>query len=241
MRLREDLAGQGSVIEIAEWAHDDALKQLVDRCIATQRAVACEPARAVSAGDDSIGAAKAAVSREALAALRSAGRDIHGIARESDIAQVVTFNGDNIEDAVVDAPLQRLRHALDAAIGARVGDLFPHDRVIGIDSGHFWYPPGGYMGWHTNSQAPGWRLYVTRTDEPGRSFFRYRDPQSGEIHTSLDADWNFRLFRIQADDPFWHAVYSETNRFSFGTLVVPRSPRLVLRQQMRRVRARLVW
>jgi hypothetical protein len=72
------------------------------------------------------------------------------------------------------------------------------------------------MGWHTNFKVPGWRLYITHAAEPGKSFFRYRDPENGSIVTSWDREWNFRLFKVCKEKPFWHAVYSETDRYSFG-------------------------
>jgi hypothetical protein len=83
-------------------------------------------------------------------------------------------------------------------------------------SGRTWYPENGYMGWHTNSNNKGFRLYCSFARESGKSFFRYRNPETGEVVTSFDKDgWNFRIFRI-GDDPLWHCVFSETDRFSIG-------------------------
>ena len=62
-------------------------------------------------------------------------------------------------------------------------------------------------------------MYVNYAEEPGRSFFRYRDPDTGKIETSIDREWNFRLFQITPEKPLWHAVYSDTNRFSLGYMV----------------------
>lgn len=234
MKLRAELVRKGCVIEIEPWQADAELERRVDACIDAQRGVL---AAAGGARFEAGGQAEAAVSPAALEALLSAGRDVHGIAREREISNVVTFNAEHIEGAVHDGRIARLRRELDAAVGARARELFPDDRVSVLDSGHFWYPPGGYMGWHTNSRVPGWRLYVTRTDEPGQSFFRYLDPDDEEIRTSLDSQWNFRLFRIRSDEPFWHAVYSDTNRFSFGFMIVPRSIRQEVRQRFRRLRS----
>ena len=58
-----------------------------------------------------------------------------------------------------------------------------------------------------------------------RSFFRYRRPDGGEIVTSLDTGWNVRLFEVNPARPLWHAVWSETDRFSFGYVVRPWSLR----------------
>jgi hypothetical protein len=83
-------------------------------------------------------------------------------------------------------------------------------------SGRTWYPENGYMGWHTNSNNKGFRLYCSFAREPGKSFFRFRHPITKEIVTSWDKDgWNFRIFRI-GDELLWHSVYSETDRFSIG-------------------------
>jgi hypothetical protein len=87
-------------------------------------------------------------------------------------------------------------------------------------SGHFWYPSGSHMAWHTNNKAPGWRVYLTHTTEPGRSFFRYRDPMTGEIFTTMDNRWDLRIFRVDPAQSLWHAVYSETDRFSFGYAII---------------------
>lgn len=84
-------------------------------------------------------------------------------------------------------------------------------------SGRTWYPEnGGYMGWHTNSNNKWFRLYCSFAREPGKSFFRYRNPQTKEVVTSWDkSGWNFRIFKID-DNLLWHSVYSETDRFSIG-------------------------
>ena len=79
------------------------------------------------------------------------------------------------------------------------------------------------MGWHTNSRVPGWRMYLNYAQVPGKSFFRYRDPDTHEVITAWDKQWNFRLFRIDAANPMWHAVYSQTNRFSLGYKLAMRS------------------
>lgn len=82
-------------------------------------------------------------------------------------------------------------------------------------TGNFWYPPGGYMGWHTNGNDPGVRLYATWAKEGYKSFFRYAT--AGAIVTSYDAEgWNFRQFTVDRQRPFWHCVYSDTHRVSFG-------------------------
>jgi hypothetical protein len=132
-------------------------------------------------------------------------------------------NGSAIADSFFSKEIGDLRKRFDEAVSARIKKLFDSRRLVISNSGHFLYPPGGFMGWHTNWEAPGWRLYVNYAEEPGKSFLRYRDPQTGEVITSWDKEWNFRLFKIDPDELFWHAVYSETNRYSFGFRISSRT------------------
>jgi hypothetical protein len=84
-------------------------------------------------------------------------------------------------------------------------------------SGKFWYSNPGYMGWHTNLDSIGLRIYVAVCDQHKKSFFRYKDPITKEIITSYDNfGINIRLFSINKLLPLWHCVYSECERISFG-------------------------
>lgn len=105
-------------------------------------------------------------------------------------------------------------------------------------AGQWWYPPGTYFGWHTNQSYPGWRLYLSYADEPGRSFFRYRDPVSGAVVTSADGRWDLRFFEVSAERLFWHAIASDTHRFSVGWMVRPWSLRNAARAGVARLRMR---
>ena len=87
--------------------------------------------------------------------------------------------------------------------------------------GRFYYPPTGFMGWHTNVSAPGERFYITWASEDNKSFFRYYDDEKDEIITDYDdKGLTVRQFTIPTGKPyFWHCVGSECDRFSFGFLV----------------------
>ena len=87
--------------------------------------------------------------------------------------------------------------------------------------GNFYYPPTGYMGWHTNCDAPGERFYISWASEDKKSFFRYYDDEKDEIITDYDdKGLTVRQFTIPTGKPyFWHCVGSECDRFSFGFLV----------------------
>lgn len=78
-----------------------------------------------------------------------------------------------------------------------------------------WYPEkGGYLGWHIDDVGD--RIYSTWAD--GESFFRYRDPMTGEMVTSYDKpqQWNFRIFKFSNENPLWHCVYAKDTRISIG-------------------------
>ena len=157
------------------------------------------------------------VSEEALWAIMRSGELISDIRTDRSISNCIAFNSKNLEGSVLNDELLSMRRETDRILSGRIKKLFVDGQRLSVeDSGHFWYPPGGYMGWHTNVRTPGWRMYINYAEEPGKSFFRYRDPETGQIVTSWDEEWNFRLFRIDRGKPFWHAVYSETNRFSLG-------------------------
>ncbi len=95
-----------------------------------------------------------------------------------------------------------------------VKELYPEKSVY--SSGHFYYPPGGYMGWHTNYKEPDERLYLTFTNKGRQSFFRYKDGDN--VVTDYDDEGlTVRRFSPLAIRPyFWHCVGSECDRFSFG-------------------------
>ena len=162
-------------------------------------------------------ARKEKVSEEALNSILSSGDDISGIASIREISNCLVFNIDTVKNSLKRDSIHALRNQLDKVVAVKIKKLFRLGNVLSVTkSGHFLYPPGSFMSWHTNSKAPGWRLYINYVEEAGKSFFRYRNPETGEIVTSMDQKWNFRLFKIDPKKPFWHTVYSDTNRYSFG-------------------------
>jgi len=88
-------------------------------------------------------------------------------------------------------------------------------------SGCFYYPKGGFMGWHTNHDTAEDRLYITYTEEDKKSFFRYYKDES--IITDYDNKGiTVRRFSVAGGPPFfWHCVGSETDRYSFGYRLHP--------------------
>ena len=157
------------------------------------------------------------VSEKALSIFLKSENDRSDIRTDQELSNCLVFHAKKLKQSVIDSQVKHLRKQVDGVVSARVTRFFhPRERLTVINTGHLWYPPGSYMGWHTNSRNPGWRLYINHAEEPGKSFFRYRDPRSGRVITSVDQVWNVRLFRASIEKPLWHAVYSATNRFSLG-------------------------
>jgi hypothetical protein len=87
-----------------------------------------------------------------------------------------------------------------------------------------WYPPnGGYLGWHID--LTGDRIYSAWAE--GESFFRYRDPETGEVITSWDKpkQWSFRIFTFDEKNPMWHCVYAKDLRVSIGYRFIRTGPK----------------
>ena len=91
------------------------------------------------------------------------------------------------------------------------------------ESGYFIYLPSGCMGWHTNSNVPCRRLYITYASEHRKSFFRYKDPETNEIITDYDdRGITIREFNVINKPPyFWHCVGSDCIRISLGYRINP--------------------
>lgn len=217
----------------------DELKARLLECFAAQRATAAarvaggvqNDARDTSAGaasDDAVSAAR-------LESILASGRRVAGIASERDIATAIPFNVRNVSDVVSSTEVAAQRRRLDRELEGWIRSLFaPGAEPVVFPAGHWWYPPGTHLGWHTNERFPGWRLYLSHSESPGDSFFRYRDPQSGEIVTSLDGDWDLRLFEVATDRLLWHAIASHTHRYSIGWILHPWSLRAATSARVKR-------
>ena len=229
-----DFNGDGAVFDIDPGTIPQGIRTIALDCIARQKAATAASGRTFQPDPDAL----ARVSEQALEETLSQGGDVHGIATDRSISNVIPFNAGKYEDAVMDAAVRDQREALDNQLGHLLTGLFnAKGKLYFTTSGHFWYPKGAFMSWHTNSKVPGWRAYLSYAEDPGESFFRYRECDSGRIVTLNDGGWNLRVFKLSTDRPLWHAVYSNTNRFSFGYLVTARTLAERIESRLRRRRA----
>jgi hypothetical protein len=202
----------GRMYELEFLKADDELLAAVKKCCDAEKRAAEERLRSFVPSPD----AARNVAPEALDALLASGAAPSDSVTDPQITDYILFHTTGTH-ALFRQDIVSLRRTLDRLIAERLRDLFPRRKTLApIISGQFLYPPGSHLGWHTNVRVPGWRLYIVHVEDPGRSFFRYRDVPTGEIVTAWDDVWNIRLVNFDDRDPFWHAVYSDTFRFSFG-------------------------
>lgn len=85
-------------------------------------------------------------------------------------------------------------------------------------SGYSLYPPGGFLGWHSNHDKPGLRVYCTWSEADGANFFRYEDPRSKEIVTLYEpVGWTVKSFQVpKQDERLWHCIQSDSLRIALG-------------------------
>lgn len=78
------------------------------------------------------------------------------------------------------------------------------------------YPPGGYLGWHTNANHTGLRLYLHWIEDLGQSSFKYWD--GSQVVDDVENEKCFiRIFNVtDMTNPIWHCVYTNTWRVSVG-------------------------
>ena len=223
--------------EADPWAGDPELTGAVKECVGAQKKAAAPLLQTIFSPNAD---ASRQVSEDRLREILQSEKAVNGIRTEKEISNVVVFNDRRYEKAVFSTEISESRKRLDRLVTAYASRLFEDEKgPFDIhSSGFFLYPPGGYMGWHTNWQNPGWRLYISYAEEPGKSFFRYRDPETGQIVTSPDKGFHLRVFRATDENPFWHAIYSETHRYSLGYKIAL-LPKSFLGRLKRKIKRRL--
>lgn len=83
-----------------------------------------------------------------------------------------------------------------------------------------YYPPGGYVGWHTNWNAFGFQCILTWS-ESGDGYFRWYDKKNDEFVTEEDVPgWQARYYRFgeyhEPEHHLWHAAWTECPRFTLA-------------------------
>ena len=82
------------------------------------------------------------------------------------------------------------------------------------------YPPGGYVGWHTNWDANAYQILFTWSID-GNGYFRYYDKSADKIVTIPDVPgWQCRHYyfgaKEEVEDHCWHAAYTSSERITLA-------------------------
>ena len=104
--------------------------------------------------------------------------------------------------------MQKVKYDFAAELGAHTSALLSY------------YPPGGFVGWHTNFDANAYQVLFTWS-ETGDGFFEYYDKQKDEIIKIPDVPgWQCRHYYFGAghetDLHCWHAAYTECQRITLA-------------------------
>lgn len=102
----------------------------------------------------------------------------------------------------------KIRNDFTSDLGATQAALFSY------------YPPGGYVGWHTNWNNNAYQILFTWS-ESGNGYFKYYDKQKNEIITIQDVPgWQCRHYYFgRYDEPdyhCWHSAYTEGPRITLA-------------------------
>ena len=104
--------------------------------------------------------------------------------------------------------MQKVKYDFASELGAHTSALLSY------------YPPGGFVGWHTNFDANAYQILFTWS-ETGDGYFRYYDKQKDEIVTIQDVPgWQCRHFYFGAgheeDLHCWHSAYAGCQRITLA-------------------------
>lgn len=83
-----------------------------------------------------------------------------------------------------------------------------------------YYPPGGFVGWHTNWNANCYTVLFTWS-KSGNGYFKYYDKANDEVITIQDVPgWQCRAFYFgRMDEPdhhCWHSAYAGEDRITLA-------------------------
>jgi hypothetical protein len=134
-------------------------------------------------------------------------RDILVCAPDRHFAQVIVNMVREDREKWVDY-MKRLKYDFAAEIGAHTSALLSY------------YPPGGFVGWHTNHNASAYQVLFTWS-KTGNGYFRYLDNETGEIVTIQDKPgWQARHFyfgpKEEPENLCWHSAYAGDERLTLA-------------------------
>lgn len=124
--------------------------------------------------------------------------------------------------------MQRVKYDFAAEIGAHTSALLSY------------YPPKGFVGWHTNHDASAYQVLFTWSKD-GDGYFKYYDKEKDEIVTIPDVKgWQCRHYYFgpenEPENHCWHSAYTNCERVTLAYKFVgygKGDPRDLRAQQLR--------
>lgn len=146
---------------------------------------------------------------------------LYDVVSRIDARPIPEVAGDWVADIADGVPIvdRNMPRAKKVALLQRVTSIQQQHPDVAVRAIHY-YPAGGGMGWHTNSQAPGWRVYVPHV--------MVARPLSGMLTANecvLDRDGFANVFEVRGAES-WHAVFAMTERWSLGVRLPSDSARV---------------
>lgn len=77
-----------------------------------------------------------------------------------------------------------------------------------------YYPPGGFIGWHTNENVEMYNAICTYSHE-GNSFFEYKNNSDNVIRVDDTPGWTVKITRWSRSEPVDHRAASDDHRITF--------------------------
>jgi hypothetical protein len=127
-------------------------------------------------------------------------------------------------------PEEHMSHTVSAMIAHNREDFIDfrnkvkNDFAVQIGAMHSallnYYPPRGFVGWHTNWNANAYQILFTWS-KSGDGYFKYLDSKTGEIVTIQDVPgWQCRHYYFgredEPDNHCWHAAYAGCDRITLA-------------------------
>lgn len=108
-----------------------------------------------------------------------------------------------------------VKEILNYSRGEFVSDLGANDNAVFL-----YYPPGGFVGWHTNQNNSGYQ-FIFSWSEKGDGYFQYYDKKKKEIVKLPDkSGWQARYYHFGKDEAehCWHSAYTNVPRITVCVL-----------------------
>ena len=139
-----DFFGSQTFFEIDVLEQHAVLRRKVLTCIEAQKKAGAEMLKHYFRPNPH---ASYEVSTEALARHIASHAVRSDIRADRTLSNCIAFNSRDLEGSVMNDRLLKLRRETDRQVASQIKKLFQDGDLLSVaDSGHFWYPPGGYHG-----------------------------------------------------------------------------------------------